>query len=173
MTLLEALLNSRKYYKTDKNYVFTLDKPSAMKSAALGGMAGGAKGLLTAVGAEHASKWGGGKLGNAAKATTSVRKAKILGGASKAALKVGEFATTKAGKYVMRGAGVAAGIPLGAIIGHAIAKRKLKHADPYVKGILEKVKGQEIKGKEYRSLLKGQRAINVSAHRLFPMSRSK
>jgi len=61
-------------------------------------------------------------------------------------------------------------MPLGAVIGHAMAKRKLKYADPYVKGILDKVKGQEIKRKDYKSLLKGQRAIVVSAHRLYPRS---
>jgi len=169
MTLMEALLSSRKYYKTDKNYIFTIDKPSTTKAAVVGGALGAIKGLV----GSQIGAWGGAKVGaslghKASTALPNSAKAKILSGASKAAMAVGKASTGKIGRAVFTGAA----IPLGAAIGHAMAKRKLKHADPYVSGILAKVKGQEIKRKQYRSLLKGQQAIGVSAHRLFPRGAS-
>ena len=170
MTLFEALLNQRKYYKTDRSYVFTVDKPSPTKAAVAGGVLGGAKGLLGAAAGKHVSEWGGKKLLAKAAATSPGTKAKILDTAGKAALKVGQFSTKSAGKFILGGVGAGVGIPVGAAIGHAMAKRKLKYADPYVEGILDKVKGKEIKRKDYKNLLKGQRAIGVSAHRLYPRS---
>jgi hypothetical protein len=174
MTLLEALLGQRRFYKTDKNYVFTIDKPSSTKAAVVGGALGGAKGALTGLGGAHIGKWGGTKLTTkaAAIATPGIKK-KALELAAKATSGIGKFASNKAGKIVVGGVGLGAGIPMGAAIGHAMAKRKLKYADPYVQGILDKVKGQEIKRKQYKNLLKGQQAISVSAHRLFPTSGGK
>lgn len=167
MTLMEALLNKRQYYKTDRNYVFTIDKPSTTKSAVLGGAIGGAKGVAAGVGASHLGKWGGGKL--AAKAATSAgTKKKALELAAKAAAGIGKAATKGTGRLIAGGVGAGIAIPMGAVIGHAVAKRKLKYAEPYVKGILDKVKGESISRKQYRNLLKGQQAIGVSAHRLFP-----
>lgn len=171
---MEALLNQRKFYKTDRNYVFQIDKPSTTKAAILGGALGGAKGALTGLGGAKLSKWGGEKLTKKAGDIVGIStKKKALELAGKAASRLGEFAAGKSGKMAVVGAATGAGIPLGAVIGHAMAKRKLKYADPYVQGILDKVKGQEIKRKQYRNLLKGQQAIAVSAHRLFPTSGGK
>jgi len=171
MTLMEALLSQRKYYKTDKNYIFTLDKPSTTKAAIAGGTFGAVKGGLTGLGAAYIGNKGGIKLAAKAAGATGTKK-KALELSAKAATGIGKFAAKSTGKAVMAGIGASAAIPLGAVIGHAMAKRKLKHADPYVKGILDKVKGEEIKRKQYRSLLKGQQAIGVSAHRLFPRGTS-
>jgi len=169
MTLLEAILNQRKYYKTDKGYVFTINKPSTTGAAVLGGVLGGAKGALSGIGAMKAGEWGGKKL--ATKAVTAIgNKKRALDLAAKAASGIGKIGAKSTGKFIAAGIGAGTAIPLGAVIGHAMAKRKLKYADPYVKGILDKVKGQEIKRKDYKSLLKGQRAIVVSAHRLYPRS---
>jgi hypothetical protein len=163
MTLLEAILNKKQYYKTDRNYVFTIDKPSKTKSAVAGGIMGGAVGAAGA----KLGEWGGAKAGEKLlekAATHTGTKKRALELLSKAAHGGSRFAT-KAG-----GRAIAAGIilPVGALIGHVTAKRKLKYADPYVQGILDKVKGQEIKRKQYKNLLKGQEAISVRAHRLFP-----
>jgi len=174
MDLMEALLSSKKYYKTDRNYVFTIQKPSTTKAAVLGGVLGGVKGAFTGLGGAHLGKWGGKKLTDKAGTIvgTSTKK-RVLELAGKAVSKFGGFAANKTGKMAVVGAAAGAGIPLGAVIGHAMAKRKLKYADPYVQGILDKVKGQEIKRKQYKNLLKGQQAIAVSAHRLYPTSRGK
>lgn len=163
MTLLEALLSSRKYYKTDKNYIFTIDKPSPAKAAVVGGAAGALKGLIGGQALRLGADKLGKTLGDKAPAMTGIKK-RAIEVASKVASKTGGALGTRPGKY----ASAALAIPLGAMIGHAMAKRKLKHADPYEKGIIDKVKGQQITGKQYRSLLKGQQAIGVNAHRLFP-----
>lgn len=170
MNIMEALLNQRKFYKTDKNYVFTIDKPSTTKAAIAGGALGAAKGLGTGYGAALFGEVSGKKLAEKAVSATGHKKT-ILELAGKTATGLGKFATKHTGKVMLGTAG--ATIPVGALIGHAMAKRKLKYADPYVQGILDKVKGQEIKRKQYRNLLKGQQAIAVSAHRLFPTAGGK
>jgi hypothetical protein len=169
MTLLEALTNQRKYYKTDRNYVFTIDKPSTTKSAVVGGALAGVKGAITGLGTAHLGDWGGDKLAERAKKVAGNKK-KALELASDAAKGISKFAARGSGRIIVGGLGAATSIPIGAAIGHAMAKRKLKHADPYVKGILDKVKGQPISRKQYKSLLKGQQAIGVQAHRMFPRS---
>ena len=167
MILMEALLNKRQYYKTDRNYVFTIDKPSETKAAVVGGALGGVKGALTGLGSAHLGEWSGKKLATKA-VTASGTKKKALELAAKAASGIGKLATKSTGRIIAGGVGAGVAIPLGAVIGHAMAKRKLKYANPYVQGILDKVKGESLTRKQYRNLLKGQQAIGVSAHRLFP-----
>lgn len=169
---MEALLNQRKFYKTDRNYVFTIDKPSKAKSTVAGGALAGGGGVVAGMGGAHLAPKGAAKLlAKAGTATGAKKKALELG--AKAATGIGNAATKNAGKLIIGGIGAGAAIPMGAVIGHAMAKKKLKYAEPYVQGIIDKVKGQEIKRKQYRNLLKGQRAIGVSAHRLFPTAGGK